>query len=138
MTYHPDPDKSVRERVIAFLKYIEEAVRPAEIAEAIDASQSYLYGVLSDLHDEGVVEKHHGRHIVGHPMPDGGSVVLPGEKDKLLDIIAKYDPSLLDTARDLEPHQIRTLIESEIAVGDPHPMGNRKVYYSYSGESGKA
>lgn len=129
-----DNDESVRERVIEYLKHLEDTARPGEIAEAVGASQSYIYKVLSDLHNDGLAEKHFGQHVVGHPMPDGGSVVLPSDKDALLDIVEQYRPSLLSDAKDLPVPNLRTLIESEIAVGDPHPMGNRKVSYSYAGD----
>ncbi len=131
--YHPDESKSVRKRVIEYLKHIDGAARPGEIADAVNSGQGYIYKILSELHEDELVEKHHGDHIVGHPMPDGGSVVLPSDKEALLGIVEEYKPSLLSHASDLPVPNLRTLIESEIAVGDSHPMGNQKVSYSYTG-----
>jgi hypothetical protein len=132
--YTPDEDNLVRDRIVAYLKHIDGSARPREIAEAVDAHISTVYGELSDLHDGGEVEKHYGQQVIAHPMPDGGSTVLPTDKDRLLEIIEKWNPSLLSQAKGMSAPNIRTLIESEIAVGEPHPMGNRKTSYSHAGE----
>lgn len=128
MTYTPDHDKLVRERVLAYLKSIDGVARPAEIADAVEASQSHIYEVLSNLNADGLVVRKELDRIIGHPMPDGGSEVLPADREKLLEIVARYDPSFLDHAKDLSTPNIRSLIESEIAVGDPYPLGTKVAY----------
>lgn len=129
MTYTPNPDKLVRERVLEYLAHVDDTARPGEIAVAVDSKRNYVYKVLSALHDDGLVVREELDQVIGHPMPDGGVEVLPTDRDRLLDIIAKRRPSLLDQAKSLPAPNIRSLIESEIAVGEPHPLGNNKVAY---------
>ena len=129
--YEPDLEKLVSERVEEYLRTIEEPARPQTIRRKVQTGPTYIYRVLTDLHEEDVVRREYGEPVVGHPMPDGGTEVL-GSKEKMLSLIERYRKDLLDKARGLDADELRDLVESEVAVGDSHPLGTRKVWYEYA------
>lgn len=131
--YEPDLEKLVSERVEEYLKTIEEPARPQDIRRKVQTGPTYIYRILTDLHEEGVVKREYGEPVVGHPMPDGGTEVL-GSKEKMLGLIERYRKDLLTKARGLGVDELRDLVESEVAVGGSHPLGTRKVWYKYAEE----
>lgn len=129
-------DLTVRERVINYLEYRGKRARAAEIAAAIGSdSVDYTRSECNELADEDRIEKSHGTAIMGYPMPDGGWEVLPNEKDRLLKLVDEYEaylPFNRDDVEDLTAPNLRTLLESELASGEPRPF-ERKVYYGPRG-----
>lgn len=130
MSYKPDPDRTVAERIIAYLNTTGEAHRAFEIADKIDSTADYTRRVCNQLYEEDKLQKFWGKPVIGHPMPDGKTRVLVNNREVLLKIVEKYRPDLLAEAKSKPTiEKLRELIEEKIAVGSGHPLGNRKVSY---------
>lgn len=141
MSYEPDDNDLVRERAVDYLKTVDGAARPGEIASAIGANPDYTRRECNELAEEGAVNKHYGRRIIGYPMPDGDLQPLPNSKGRLLEIVEEYEAYLpfdRSDVEDLSAPNLRSLLESELAVGDPRQLKNRKVFFSHAGKAAKA
>jgi hypothetical protein len=141
MNFEPDDDALVRERALEYLKRLDGAARAGEIASAVGSKANYTRRECNDLTDEGHLAKHYGDRIIGYPMPDGDLMVLPNSKPRLLQIVKEYEAYLpfdRSGVEDLSGPNLRSLLESELAVGDPCQLNSRKVYFSYDGDAATA
>lgn len=142
MSYTPDEDKLIRERVVEYLDHHGGTARAHEIAPKVGSdSVDYTRRECNSLVEKGELDKHYGDRIVGYPMPGGELEVLPDNKSKLLSLVSKYEgylPFNRSEVEDLPAPNLRTLLESELAVGDPRQLKHRKVSFSCNGEPSEA
>lgn len=141
MEFEADEDKPIRERAVEYLQHRDGAARAFEIADAVGSdSPDYTRRECNDLAENGILDKHYGDTIVGYPLPGGDWEVLPNHKGKLLGLVEKYEdylPFSRDDVEDMPAPNLRTLLESELAVGEPRPF-TRKVAFSCNGDSAEA
>lgn len=130
MSYTPDMDKTVDERIETYLNTTDEAHRAFEIADKINSKTGYTRRRCNQLYEDEELQKFWGSPVVGHPMPDGSTKVLVNNRQVLLNIVQQYRPQRLAEAQSKSTiKELRSFIEEEIAVGSSHPLGNRKVSY---------
>lgn len=142
MAYDPDDDKLIWERALEYLQERERPARAYEIANAIGSeSPDYTRRECNRISEEGLIEKHYGDRIIGYPMPTGDLEVLPNNRQGLLQVVEKYEqylPFNRSEVEGLSAPNLRTLLESELAVGDARTLSHRKVSFSYSGDAAEA
>lgn len=137
MAYTPNPDRTVAERIIAYLNTTGEVHRAYQIADAIDSTPEYTRRECNRLYEDDELQKFWGKPVIGHPMPDGDTRVLVNNREALLKIVEKYRPDLLAEAKSKPTiEKLREFIKEKIAVGQGHPLGNRKVSYGIDANPG--
>lgn len=135
MSYTPNPDRTVEERILAYLNTTGEVHRAFEIADAIDSKPEYTRRVCNQLYEDDQIQKFWGTPVIGHPMPDGDTRVLVNNRKALLEIVENYRPDLLAEAKSKPTiEKLREFIKEKITVGQGHPLGNQKVSYSIDTE----
>lgn len=118
------------DKIVKFLKSIDYAARPAEIAEATSLSQAYVTKRCRVMWEHDLIQREQGRYIVGHDIPGLDSpVVLPEDRESLLEIVKSVAPGRMSEVRSKSTDNIRSFIRDELAT-DTYPLGNRKVSYA--------
>ncbi|OYR52638.1 hypothetical protein DJ73_10350 [Halorubrum sp. Ea1] len=122
--------KPADDDIVEFLKSIDYAARPAEIADATGYSQNYVTGRCRVMWENDQIQREQGRYIVGHDIPGLDSpVVLPEDRKSLVEIVKSVAPSRVSEVRSKSADDIRSFIRDELAT-DTYPLGNRKVSYA--------
>lgn len=128
LDYDPKP---ADDKIEQYLKHIDHAARPAEIARETGFSKSYVTTRCKVMSEADRLEREEGSYIIGHNIPGMESpVILPNDREQLLTIVKRIAPEQLPEARSKSLDELRKFIKQKHATAT-FPLPNRKVRYAF-------